>query len=391
MPITIITGTPGAGKTLLALEMFFDQLGVDATSEETLRATLKNAKRPHAICGVEGLKPGLFNEIESAMDWQTLEDGTLVLVDEGWKWWGKHLTHIKTDPRYLELAEHRHRGFDFIVTTQGPSQLQDHVRALAATHHHVMRKFGTSHTMKYEWSVLQESPNSPSIRKQAIESHWTQPWKKIGWVYQSATQHTIKRKLPLKVLMLPVVSLAVIALGFAAWKSVSSIGSNVVPEARAAGGEQADGATGKRKDDKPMTREEWARRFQPRFATMPMSAPVFDDRDVVAEPRVACMIGEKVGCICKTEQGTPWTFNALDKRAHERVCREVVLAGGVYDYFREPEENPAQYRSNASPQPVAIPQPGSAKGTSSYRQVAPQGQFRNGGLSPPDAYPTNGS
>lgn len=331
MPITVITGTPGAGKTLLALELFFAELGIDATSEDTLRASLRNAKRPHAIIGVEGLKPGLFNELESAMEWDDLDDGTLVLVDEAWKWWGKHLTHIRTDERYLRLAEHRHRGFDFIVTTQAPAQLQDHVRSLAGTHHHVMRKFGTSHTMRYEWAMLQESPNSPSIRKSAIEKHWSQPWKKIGWVYQSATQHTIKRKIPLKIIAIPALLLAVVALGFTGFKSMASIGDDVVPGARAAAGEHASGSNGLSQGDKVMSTEDWLLRFSPRVAHMPSSAPAYDDRPVVAEPTIACMIGESVGCICKTEQGTDWELPAA-------TCKRVVLGGGIYDPFKRPGE-----------------------------------------------------
>src|SRR5688572_6801210 len=219
MPIKAITGTPGAGKTLRALQELLSEAGVkDQSSPAAISAGIQVVSRPLVVCGVEGLVPGYFREIENPMDWQDLDDGSIVLVDEAWKWWGKHLAHIRTDPRYLALAEHRHRGFDFIITTQSPSQLQDHLRGLVGEHLHVTRKFGTSHTMCYQWPALQESPNGKSIKKEAIETHWKHPAGLYG-LYKSATQHTIKRKFPKKILLIPVVLVAVVALALTAGKS----------------------------------------------------------------------------------------------------------------------------------------------------------------------------
>ena len=375
MPIKAISGVPGAGKTLLALEMCLTELGIkDQSSPEAIQRQLPEAKRPFAVCGVEGLRTGVFTEIENPMDWQDLPDGTLILVDEAWKWWGKHLAHIRNDERYLKLAEHRHRGFDFVLTFQNPSQLQDHVRGLVGEHHHVTRKFGTSTTVRYEWPCLQESPNSAAIKKQAIENVWRHP-KGLYNLYQSATQHTIKRKIPKKLLVIPGILLAcAIAVPFVV-KQLASIGDDVVPGARAAEGEHASGTQSEPGKKKPMNREEWIARFAPRVAEVPMSAPAFDNIEPAARPKIACMIGERVGCICKTDQGTEW-------KVHAKTCRAMVNAGGMYDYYREPDTS---RQRSMDPNPVPEPQTQPVqpvKGTESTAQQASYGGFRQGGLSP---------
>lgn len=372
MPIKAISGVPGAGKTLLALELALQELGVkDRSSPEAIIKQLGEAKRPLAVCGVEGLRPGIFTEIDSPMDWQDLPDGTLVVVDEAWKWWGKHLAHIRTDERYLKLAEHRHRGFDFILTFQNPAQLQDHVRGLVGEHHHVTRKFGTNLTVRYEWPCLQESPNSLSIKKQAIETTWKHP-KGLYDLYKSATQHTIKRKIPKKLLAIPLILFAVALTVPFVVKKLATIGEDVVPGARAAEGEHDTGTKAKRDKNEPMSREEWVQRFVPLVAEMPMSAPAFHDREVVAHPRIACMIGERVGCICKTDQGTEW-------KVHDKTCRNLVAQGGTYDYFREPDAERQGDRAGEPSAPEAQPAADSNNPTSA-EQVASYGQFRQGGL-----------
>lgn len=369
MPITLITGTPGAGKTLLALQTFLNELGVtDHSSIEAIRSGLKNAKRPHAVVGVEGLQPGLFNEIDSPMDWRDQEDGTLFLVDEAWKWWGKHLAHIRTDPRYLELAEHRHYGYDFICTTQAPTQLNDHLKALAGPHYHVTRKFGTNTTVRYEWPAVQESPNSLTIKKQGIDAVWKHP-KEIFGLYQSATQHTIKRKIPKKLLVIPVIILAVIVGVIFVGKRLSHIGDDVVPAASAAEGEHAAGIAPTPGVKEPMNAEEWAGRFSPRVPELPMSAPAYDDKPVVAEPRIACMIGERVGCVCKTEQGTDWNMPVSR-------CRRVVKAGGFYDPFKAPENPRERPQESDEASQVVLPAPSTGIGNAGDLQAG-YGQFRS--------------
>ena len=334
MPITIITGTPGAGKTLKLLEQGLREVGVtDHSSVEAIRAGLRNAKRQLVVCGVEGLVPGLFVEMEDANDWQDFEDGALFLVDEAWKWWGKHLPSIRQDRRYLELAEHRHRGYDFIITTQGPGQLGEHLKSLCGTHLHVTRKFGTNATVCFEWPCVQESPNSLTIKQQGIESVWTHP-RGLFEVYQSATMHTIKRKLPFKVLAAPVA--IVVALGAMIYAASAITGIGDVAAAPAAEGEDA-AVSAHSSNSSALTPENYIARFEPRVPTMPASAPLYDGRPIASYPEIYCMASGLDGadsCRCVSQQGTTWT-----KITHAQ-CLAVARGERHFDPYREPFKEP---------------------------------------------------
>lgn len=344
MPITLITGTPGAGKTLLALQTALKMVGVtDHTSLDAIRAGLRDASRPLVMCGVEGLQPGYCDIMEDANSWENYEDGTVFLIDEAWKWWGSHDSAAKSDKRMLALAEHRHRGFDFVLTCQMPSQMQAHLRGLVASHVHVTRKFGTTATVRYEWSSVQNSPNGTVAKNQAIESLWTHPAVLYG-MYQSATQHTIKRKLPLKMLILPAVVVSVLALIGIGGYSITRLYGNAKPAASAAAGEQAAGAGVIQGGEKVLTTAEYAERLLPRFATLPASAPVYDGRQAVAEPELYCMSSEageaadgwrEASVTCLTEQGTRYDISGGE-------ARRVARYGTPYNHFKKPRQDQAQ-------------------------------------------------
>ncbi len=337
MPITLITGTPGAGKTLMALQRTLLEGGIkDQSSFSTIYAQMHDlhetnkVHRPIVVCGVEGLKPDLFIEMENALDWEQYEDGTLFLIDEAWKWFGVQDAKIKTDPRFLNLAEHRHRGMDFILTAQMPAQLHTHLRGLVSPHLHVSRKFNTKTTVQYEWPSVQANPNSVTAKTTAIEKIWMQP-KPLYEVYQSATMHTMKAKIPLKVMMIPIIALAVLALlGGAAYSAKSFIG----------GGEnevKVEGGTVKKAGGQlvVVTPEDYLAIRKPRFELVPSSAPIFDGRQVKSFPRLFCMssgIEARAGntCRCVTEQNTRVTVS------HD-VCVGVARWGSVYDEYREPQ------------------------------------------------------
>ncbi|WP_223903055.1 zonular occludens toxin domain-containing protein, partial [Lactobacillus laiwuensis] len=126
MPIELFTGQPGNGKTALMMER--------------LVAEAKAANRPIFAVGIDGLDPGLATVLDDARHWNDKDaegnyivpNGSLIFVDEAWKWFG-HLhdaTRQQTPRHVLELAEHRHRGLDFVWTTQQPNQLYPFVRGL---------------------------------------------------------------------------------------------------------------------------------------------------------------------------------------------------------------------------------------------------------------------
>lgn len=343
MPITLITGTPGAGKTLFALETLLKALKIDPAGRtpEEIKALVREQKvRPVVVIGVEGLMPGLFEEWADPLNWQDAEDGTLFLVDEVWKWLGSHDLSRKQDPRVLAFAEHRHRGMDFIFTCQMPSQLLAHIRGLVSPHFHVTRKFNTSLTLTYEWPHIVDDPNSIGMKDRAQERPFKHP-KHIFDLYQSATMHTMKRRIPPKLVILGAGVAAMLAVvGFSAWRVLDGAGA-LIGEADAAPAAPASTTSPSRtraRADAPSSPDEWAAQFEPRIRGIPASAPAYDGQRVQDYPRVFCMVGGTFGsdtasCKCYSQQAT-----RLD--VPHGLCL-VYVQNGLFDPYRRPERAPA--------------------------------------------------
>lgn len=381
MPIKLITGVPGAGKTLLALQTLLKELGIDPAglSLEGIKAALRaQTKRPVCVIGVEGLVPGLFDTREDPYGWQDLEDGTLVLVDEAWKWFGSHELNRKQDDRVLKLAEHRHRGFDFILTCQQPSQLLAFLRGLVGEHVHVTRKFGTATSVVYSWPHLVDDPNGMGYKDRATESVWTQP-KAIFDLYQSATLHTIKRKIPWKIWAGAAAGVLAIGGAVAALYSVSTLFDKTATAAPATAGAPVAGFPRKsaRDSDSEMTAEQWTRAHEPVIAGIPWSAPVFQGAQVTTSPDLLCVSsqepdGSHQSCRCYTEQATPQAMPTA-------LCL-TYARHGVYNPYRAVgrPQPPVEQSSEPEPSRAAVGVPGDPKVIGTGREGDMWGNDPNG-------------
>jgi len=344
MPITCITGTPGAGKTLSALEELFREIGISVRGKtpDQLRSELQSsATRPVFVCNVRGLQPGLFEEIKDPYGWEDLPDGSLILVDEAWEFFGRHLRN-NDDPRILNFAKHRHRGFDWIMTTQSPSQLAPFLRDLLGRHIHVTRKFGTQTTYRYEWPHVQESPNSQTAKGHAIEQLWTFP-REVFALYESATLHTVKRRIPRKIIFAAVAgALALIAIpaGFVVLAGAFTVPGDPASNATAAAtseGARSEASTPMQVGGEDvLTPEQYAFMRAPRVDADPASAPIYDRFEVQDYPRMFCMISgnqdiERISCRCRTQQMTPVLVD-------DRICIHVARHG-VWDPRLRPVGN----------------------------------------------------
>jgi hypothetical protein len=378
MPIELLTGQPGNGKTALMMERLHEEA--------------KKAERPIWAIGIDGLAPGLASTLKDAKDWNAVDpdaqgtcdcsasplphahvipDGSLIFVDEAWKWFG-HLhdaSRQKTPDHVLQLAEHRHRGIDFVWTTQQPNQLYPFVRGLIARHSHVLRRYGTHFLDVYSWEELNEDVKSTTKRENGIRQTRRLPEQVFG-SYQSATQHTIKRRLPLKLFVLPLAIAAAIGAGsyaFAYFKP-DAITARLAEEAGTDSGspEPAPATTSSRADRAGTgTPEEYVLAQMPRVPEAPWSAPIYDDREVTVNPQVVCSIaqaGEMADgsrraeeCMCLTEQGTPYIMPDDDIRSGDARCRHVARWGQPYNPFK-PENERRERESKDSPRDAGSPQ-----------------------------------
>lgn len=370
MPIELYTGQPGNGKTALMMERLVEES--------------KRAERPLFAAGIDGLQPGLATVLDDPRDWnkrdsQTGEhivpDGSLIFVDEAWKWFGHlHDASRQATPKHvLDLAEHRHRGLDFVWTTQQPNQLYPFVRGLIGAHTHVVRRFGTKMIDVFRWGELNEEVKSSAKRDLAQRTTRLLPSSIFG-AYKSAEVHTIKPRVPWKVMALPLLLVAAVVAAYLGWSmlrpgavaaKLSSKGAQSA-QADAPPGVAAGGVSARRDGPRWKSASDYAQDHLPRIATMPWTAPVFDSREPTADPLLVCMSSEpgldgqgkhvEGGCTCLTEQGTAYDLSVPE-------CRTLARRGPVYDPYRQrgdQQGGQAVGQSSQQPGAVAMAAPGLA-------------------------------
>lgn len=371
MPIESFTGLPGAGKTTFMVEHLLKE------SEK--------GERPIFAAGIDGLKPGLATTLDDPRRWNAVKEGerctchdtensaaceahivpngSLIYVDEAWKWFGHlHDASRQANPAHvLQLAEHRHRGIDFVWTFQQPNQIYPFARGLMAVHHHIVRKFGTRLVDVFTWQELNEDVKSVAKRENAQRQTRAQPAN--AWAFfKSAEIHTVKSNVPWKVWLIPASVIAFIVLAWYAYSQLrpDAFAANLTgkrPDAAAA----ASGATvnGKAEDAraKPLyaNATEYARAHLPRQATMPWSAPVYDGRGTTVDPQLFCMSSREgqgvdgewldFSCTCLTEQGTAYYISQAE-------CRTLARKGPAYNPYREQRQQREPMVQTAVAEPV---------------------------------------
>lgn len=196
--LRLITGLPGHGKTLTAVSEI-----------------LKNNERPIFVYGIPELNGVGHSELENPQKWFEVPDGSLVVIDEAQKVFSTRKQGAEVPEHVSVFETHRHRGLDVILLTQHPRLIDVHVRRLVEQHQHVIRPFGYKYSVVYEWQACEERPELK--RGDFQKKRWKHP-KEIFKHYKSATVHTVKRRYPKYLFILPIALLFVIFLG---WKFYS--------------------------------------------------------------------------------------------------------------------------------------------------------------------------
>jgi zona occludens toxin len=298
--ITLITGSPGAGKTAGVVDL--------------LMTTYKD--RPTFVLGLNGLK--LPHEpLADGHRWHLdVPDGSLVVIDEVQQVWRPRGPGQAVPDHIKALETHRHRGIDFLLTTQGPNLLDTNVRSLVGRHIH-MRDVGLLGRYWYEWPECADNPKQ-SWKTAPFKKRFALP-KKAFTQYKSASMHIKpERSFPLMLAVAVGSLLLMLVLGWYAVKSLSGkmdakpASPTTVPTSSAPG-LTAAGAPGVGQQKRVIDdRVDWV----PRISHRPESAPAYDHlRQVVAMPVVVggfCMEGK---CRCFTQQGTDPGLSAAECHA----------------------------------------------------------------------------
>lgn len=198
--LTIISGLPGAGKTLNTISEIDQEFA---------------GKRPIYYHGIKQLTLPGWTEIQDPQLWPDLPEGSIVVVDEAQGPWPAR-GNRQDKPRAISAVEtHRHQGFDLFFITQNPKLLDHNLRRLAGRHIHYWRPFGLQKTTRWEWQSCVD-PDDYFAKKDAISKKVVKFPAKYYDAYHSAEVHTHKRKLPKKLLMIPGLLAVMLICGFAA-------------------------------------------------------------------------------------------------------------------------------------------------------------------------------
>lgn len=183
--IRLITGTPGAGKTLLAVEIIRD---------------IMNSDSPRPIyTNINGLNHASLRtfHLDEPISWFDLPDGSLIVIDECQQYFPPRPNGSKIPETVSRFETHRHQGLDVILISQHPRLLDQNIRRLVEHHQHCYRPFGMKQRTVLEWNVCNDDPTPKQSESSALAV------KKrfdpaLFQLYQSASIHTHQPRYPWK-------------------------------------------------------------------------------------------------------------------------------------------------------------------------------------------------
>lgn len=242
--IYLITGTPGAGKSLYAVSTLLKKISTDSITGEDGKVSVRrllvdgipDLLLPHIpLSGLNALGAYPDDQGSRLGNWfEWCKPGDIICIDEVQRYWRPRALGTKIPADIAALETHRHRGVDFVLITQSAMLLDQNVRRLVGRHIHVRRAFGGARAVLYDWDGCQ---TDTSRSRGASISYWAYP--KDGYkLYKSSELHTKQaQKLPLWVYFPVLVLLLGIFAGPQAYSAMSGAltGKGVVSAKKSAG------------------------------------------------------------------------------------------------------------------------------------------------------------
>lgn len=304
--ITVITGVPGDGKTLYAVDQILRPLvgstiqgevdGEAVTIDRIVYSNINGLVLDHEL--IDGSDTG------GLRNWQEwAKPGSVIVFDEVQKVWPPRANGSKVPPDIMALETHRHMGVDFVLITQGPALIDRNLHMLCGRHLHVRRVANLPLATVYEWDAMSRTLNyKSSVRR---HKYW---FNKAAYkLYKSSVLHTRSpRRLPAVLLGL------VFAGGLLAWKGplvYASLQGQSAATVEAVAVAPATGAA----------------------SLKAVAASAGSDQDQVEPPAV-------VGCVRTADRCACYTDKGVQIEAEPGHCESLtrdrpdVLAGGSFDW-----------------------------------------------------------
>ena len=368
--IYLITGTPGTGKTSMAVDMILSNKDGLFTMEAEDGTKID---RPLYFCHIDGLDARKFKahelteeQLQSAPLNEIVPEGSVVIVDEADYTYPVRSSGQKPPPYIQTLKELRHNAFTLILMTQHPTMVDKYIRNIVSRHIHLERK--VVGTYKYEFYRCEESL-SPQALAGTTKSFYKPP-KEAFKYYKSASKHIkFKKKIP-KVFWIVFFLLALLLYfgvpfigrmyekanpGAKKEEVVQVKESQSVQPSAPVEAELVDlvdvppSAPSSALPEAAASVPEFSEAYyRPRVEGMPETAPIYDGiRSVNRMESVAACIKGRKGCDCYTDLGTrvsikpktcrDWAENGLPFNPYRR--EGVSMAEGQNARISQPEAN----------------------------------------------------
>jgi len=308
-PITLITATPGGGKTALAVQIMMEAVAagrplfVMGIPELTLPYSPTPPINEWTELREDPENPGLM------MPYFTFPPNSLIVLDEAQRVFRLRASASKVPEHVAAFETVRHTGVTFLLMTQHPNFVDSHIRNLVGQHIH-LRDLGLLGRWFYEWP---EVSDPKAFHSAPIKKPWKLP-KETFSLYKSSSLH-IKRRytVPPAMMMLAVVVLLGCGGVWMVWSSISKkLEPGVVASAVAAPGVGAPAAQPTIAKADPAVK---LLEFVPVVPGRPETAPAYDSVRVVRNlPRVAGCVATASRCRCVNDQGTDAGLDQLQCR-----------------------------------------------------------------------------
>ncbi len=336
----LITGKPGNGKTLFALDLI------------SKRAVAENRQVYYYGITLTAQFPHKWLELADPTLWYECPPNSIIVIDEAQK---PHLFPARANgskaPRHVtELETHRHNGVDLYFMTQDPSLVDNHIKKLSEMHYHIIRQFGMEKSKVYLAQSAMTSIANATL-KNCIVSTFNFPPAVYGW-YQSAQVHTHKRRIPARLILFWCVPPVLLVLIWVAYQKIGALGkapdkkNDLTPAALSMPSEPVP-----RPQYVPVHKEtvaEYVEKHQPRVEGLAYTAPVYDElTKPVAVPAISSCIASASKCTCYTQQATKL-------QVPDATCRQISRDGYFQSFASAP---PGQVQLSASSVPAvsAVP------------------------------------
>lgn len=289
--LTLVTGTPGAGKTLNTIKSAL-KLQEEDDSRKVFFFNIPE-------CSVPG-----WTELDEngSHNWMDLPQGSIIIVDEAYKIWPQRGPKVEVGESASKLAEHRHKGFDFFIITQSPKNLDVFVRRLIGQHFHYDRRFGAKTVNRYQWNRIEEEPNDQWKKKEAVRTSIKFD-PKIYDLYKSAEIHTHKRSYPPKLILgvVFICSAPFLIYFFGTSLNMADVDDEILPVETTSNLPWAEPAT------LPGSTGTYVSNLIPRIHGYPHTAPIYDEMTKpVTYPKYNCLhpTNQINKCKCYSQQAT---------------------------------------------------------------------------------------